>query len=98
MAFKRTKILDFFFSSFAAPPPQLYIEILVRKFQRYIYLPKYILDDQLKKFFNSFSPIIHFNLPITKRFFDLSVECTNPNSYQISPNEPIRVASTKIGI
>ena len=67
MAFKRTKILDFF-SSFAAPPPQLYIEILVRKFQRYIYLPKYILDDQLKKFFNSFSPIIHFNLPITKRF------------------------------
>lgn len=68
MAFKRTKILDFF-SSFAAPPPQLYIEILVRKFQRYIYLPKYILDDQLKKIFQFLFINYTFQPPNHKKIF-----------------------------
>ena len=70
-----------FFSSFAAPPPQLYIEILVRKFQRYIYLPKYILDDQLKKNFQFLFTNYTFQPPNHKKIFDLSVECKNPNSY-----------------
>ena len=32
------------------------------------------LDDELKIFFNSFSPMMHLNLPITKHFYDFSLK------------------------
>ena len=81
MAFKRTKILDFFFFFCCPATSIIYWNPSAKISKIYIYLPKYILDDQLKKNFQFLFTNYTFQPPNHKKIFDLSVECTNPNSY-----------------